>query len=283
MPSDESGLGKFPKLSDSNYGVWAMQMEAQLIRKGLFTDIVEIIVDTTTKEGDARPQEEIDKEVDKKMAGRSTTKMAEARAEMILCVEPGQLSHMRNKDPLVVWQDLKTVHRIRGFSAALSLCRKLLTMKKSNGQKMSGWIREVKAQTFEMEEAGVEVSELDTILAITMGLPSSYNHVVTTFDEIDTEQLTVDYVTTHLLNAETQQNLNPRAGSANTPDPNNLALQVTKVPTPIEQVTCYFCDAKGHYKSDCPKRKTWEASLTGQAGLVEDDDTSIIGSDDFTY
>ncbi|KAE9402091.1 hypothetical protein BT96DRAFT_816895 [Gymnopus androsaceus JB14] len=150
---------------------------------------------------------------------------------------------------------------------------------------MSGWIGEVKAQTFEMEEAGVEVSELDTILAITMGLPPSYNYVVTTFDETATEQLTVDYITTRLLNAETQQNLNanPRAGSTSTPDPNSVALQVAKVPTPIEQITCYFCDEKGHYKSDCPKRKAWESSLAGQAGLAEEDDTSVIGPDDFAY
>ncbi|KAE9388408.1 hypothetical protein BT96DRAFT_1004201 [Gymnopus androsaceus JB14] len=87
--SEDSGIEKFPKLSDSNCSVWAMQMEAQLIQKGLFTNIIEIVIDITGKDGVAWPQEEIDKEIDKKMMACSAMKMAEAHVEMILCVEPG--------------------------------------------------------------------------------------------------------------------------------------------------------------------------------------------------
>ena len=44
------------------------------------------------------------------------------------------------KDPLAVWQDLRAVYHACGFTAALTLYWKLLTMKKMKGQKMTGWI-----------------------------------------------------------------------------------------------------------------------------------------------
>jgi len=57
-------------------------MEAELIRKGLWTNVIEIVMDTEGKE-DA----DIKKEFETKLGKQSTSKMAEARAEMILRVD----------------------------------------------------------------------------------------------------------------------------------------------------------------------------------------------------
>jgi len=56
-----------------------------------------------------------------------------------------------------------------------------------------------------MEEVGILVSDQDKILALTMGLPASYNAVIVNFDSTPTDQLTLDNVIAHLLNEETQQ------------------------------------------------------------------------------
>jgi len=72
-------------------------MEAKLICKGLWTNVIEIIMDTEGKE-DA----DIKKEFETKLEKRSASKMAKARAEMILRVDNGQLSYMRSKDPLEI-------------------------------------------------------------------------------------------------------------------------------------------------------------------------------------
>ncbi|KAJ7050373.1 hypothetical protein C8F01DRAFT_934667, partial [Mycena amicta] len=79
-------------------------------------------------------------EIQKKRAARTEKKMAQARAEMIMRVEPGQLAHMRSKDPLDVWQDLHIVHRARSFAAALAQRKKFLAMKMGRGQSMTSWI-----------------------------------------------------------------------------------------------------------------------------------------------
>jgi hypothetical protein len=44
----------------------------------------------------------------------------------------------------------------------------------------------------------------------------------------------------------------------------------------ILEVLCFFCDAKGHYKSDCPEWKAWEKSklkkTSTAAGVWESSD-----------
>ncbi|KAE9401715.1 hypothetical protein BT96DRAFT_758723, partial [Gymnopus androsaceus JB14] len=67
-------------------------------------------------------------------------KMAQACSKMILCVEPGQLSHMTFKDPMEIWEKLKNVHRGRGFAMSLALKQKFLTSKKGRNQTMQAWI-----------------------------------------------------------------------------------------------------------------------------------------------
>lgn len=270
--SDEPSRASFPKLNDSNYGTWSIMMEAYLTSKDLFTDIVEISVDTETSDGEPRPQSEVSAELEKKMAKRLKTKMAQARSEMILRVEPGQLAHMRSKDPLEVWQDLQTVHRARGFAASLALRKKFLTMKMSKNQSMTSWIGEVKEQAFNMTEAGMEVSEQDQILAITGGLPSSYSATISTLDSTPPSTLTLDYLISQLLSAETQNGSRPSAGARPSPFPTDEALAVQPV------LRCYICDETGHIKRNCSyrsalelmKKKAGEANLV--IGLDEDSD-----------
>jgi hypothetical protein len=56
-----------------------------------------------------------------------------------------------------------------------------------------------------MEEAQIIVMDQDWILALMMGLPTSYDAVIINFDSTPADQLTLDHVITHLLNEETQQ------------------------------------------------------------------------------
>ncbi|KAI0038685.1 hypothetical protein FA95DRAFT_1469218, partial [Auriscalpium vulgare] len=79
-------------------------------------------------------------ELEKALAKRSASKMAEARSEMILRVEGSQLAHMRSRDPRQVWDSLRMVHRARGFATSLALRRSFLTARKKTTQRMVAWI-----------------------------------------------------------------------------------------------------------------------------------------------
>jgi hypothetical protein len=113
--SSETTVVRFAKLDDSNYPEWSVMMEAELVRRGLWS-VVMIEVD-----GSGKDVSMIEAELKAKKSKQDEGKMAEARAEMILRVEGGQLSHMRSRDPLEIWQDLRRVHRARGFATSLAL------------------------------------------------------------------------------------------------------------------------------------------------------------------
>ena len=246
--SETTSLGSISmkRLNDSNYPEWAIRMEAILVRESLWS-----LVKPTAEEKDKRTQE----------------KMARARAEMILRVEDNQLVHMISPDPIQIWLTLERVHQAAGFATSLSLRRKFLTAKKSDSQTMQAWIGQIQGLAFRMEHAKIAVTDQDKILAITMGLPPSFDNVIINFDSMSPETLTLDLVISRLLNEEVRQITT--APSVKEDDQIKMELDeamAVSCSKPISEVLCFFCDKKGHYKSDCPERKAWEKSKkTGTA------------------
>jgi hypothetical protein len=272
MTDDSSA--RFPKLNDTNYAQWSIMMEAELTRKGLWTNIVEVVV-----EKDGKTEEEVQKDYMAKLVKRSASKMAEARSEMILRVDGGQLPHMISRDPLEVWSNLRTVHRARGFATSLALHRKFLTLRKTLKMTMQAWIGEIRGQAFAMKLAEIEVSDQMVILALTLGLPPSYDNVIINFDSTDPIQLTLENVIVRLLNEETRQS-SRRTQAVDTPRPDFDNAAMAAVPIPRGKIACFFCDQVGHYKSECPEKAKWDTfklttTSTGEANAVfavDDDD-----------
>ena len=75
-----------------------------MIEKGLWEHVF-IELDTSGK-----TKEEIENEWVKVVAKRSTKKMSEVRARMIMRVKMSQLVHMCEWDPMVIWQKLTVTH-----------------------------------------------------------------------------------------------------------------------------------------------------------------------------
>lgn len=274
MVDSSTSSTQFPKLNDTNYATWAMMMEAELVRKKLW-----LVVDVQVDGSDTKNEEELKTEMEKKLAKRSATTMAEARAEMILRVEGGQLSHMLARDPRDVWMTLESVHRARGFATSLSLKRRFLTAKKGAKQTMQSWIGDVRAQQFELGHVGVTVTEQDMILALTMGLPSSYDGLIIVFDSTPSAELTLETVISRLINEETRQSSLGTIRTERTIRPKDVADEAMAVTSKRHvdpaDVTCFFCDKKGHFKSNCEEKKAWEERKNGKdtaAVVLEDDD-----------
>ncbi|OJA19110.1 hypothetical protein AZE42_09229, partial [Rhizopogon vesiculosus] len=161
MPSDNS----FPKLKEDNYYEWRMLMEAILVRKGLIE-----YVNGMKKMPPGSPNT--------KAVLAFSRKQAEARAEIVLQVETSQLSHVRDPDPAVIWYNLETVHRARGFATRLMLRRKFHMLKKADDVSMQAWIAQVRRVAFQLQEIDVDISDEDLILVLTLGLPSSYGNFI---------------------------------------------------------------------------------------------------------
>lgn len=132
-----------------------------------------------------------------------------------------------------------------------------------------------------MEHGGIEVTAQDQVLALTMGLPPSYDAVIINFDATPPEQLTVNHVITRLLNEETRQISSPDAPTPSD-NPADEALAVTAARRNSADVLCFFCDKKGHFKSDCPEKSAWEAAkrkkrIGAAAAVFEEDDSDFEG------
>jgi hypothetical protein len=278
----DSDRYSFARLGNKNYANdWDLRMEAILVRKGLW-GVVQVVVSDTNSDGTEKTVEEMDMELRTLIATRDAAKMAEARAELVLRVEPGQLAHMTSRDPMIIWQDLQRVHRAAGFATSLALRRQFLTAKKLDSETMEDWIGRVQSMVLRMEYTGIVVTDQDKILAFTMGLPATYEAVVINFDATSPNALTVEHVISRLLNEETRQQSNTAVDipSPANPDhdPNNVAFAARRI-SALSQ-TCYFCDKKGHFKSDCPERLRWEESKkksTDTAAIAECDSDEYDG------
>jgi hypothetical protein len=287
MATSESTV-RFARLNNTNYPEWCLRMEAVLVRAGLW-NMIKPTVDTLASDGKEKDASTIAAEFEAALKARTKSKMNDARAEIILRLEDGQLSHcLRSDDPRTIWLILESVHRAAGFATSLALRRKFLTLKKGS-ETMQAWIGKIQALGFQLEQAGIAVSDQDKILALTMGLPPSYDAVIINFDSTPTDQLTLNHVISRLLNEEVRQ----ISGDPNAEHPGEAqdeAMAVTQrgvrraAGRLNSKVTCFFCDKKGHYKSDCPERLAWEKAKgknteTAAAVFSSNDDEDSSDSD----
>ena len=111
---------------------------------------------------------------------------------------------------------------------------------------MQAWIGQIQGLAFHMEHAKIAVTNQDKILAITMGLPPSFDNVIINFDSMSPETLTFDLIITHLLNEEVQQiTATPLVkGDDQIKMELDEAMAVSHAKAILE-VLCLFCDAKG--------------------------------------
>ncbi|KAK0196686.1 hypothetical protein F5146DRAFT_918154 [Armillaria mellea] len=144
---------------------------------------------------------------------------------------------------------------------------------------MESWVGQIRRMAKVMELAGIDVSDQDLILALTMGLPPSYKNVIINFDATPPDQLTLSNVIVRLLNEETcQASLAPGHSEMGKEDED---LDVAAAAFHIQDFICFFCDKPGHVKADCEERAKWRRSKKGKtaaadfAGLAIESDSDV--------
>ena len=264
---------KFSRLNDSNYVPWSLRMEAELVRKDLWEWANgEYGMPDEKEENDGTDGEPVVTKTQAKdrMKERASAKKkwAEARAEIILRVEDSQLSHVTSADPSVIWNQLKLVHRARGFATRISIKRKFFMARKESNESMSAWISCIRGIANHLNEIGAKVDNEEIILALTMGLPPHYNNLIIALDS--STELEIDTVITRLLNEEIRQEAIPGGEGSQGSYPREVALAAAvRDRSAKSHITCFRCGRKGHYRSECPRA----ADEKGSDGRSESEKT----------
>ncbi|KAI5117551.1 hypothetical protein M0805_004751 [Coniferiporia weirii] len=183
---------------------------------------------------------------------------------------------MRDCDPLVIWETLAKVHRARGLATRLALRRKLLSSMKE-GESMQSWVGRVKSVVWDLEEIGVKVDDEDIILALTMGLDSSYDSFVISLDSTPSSGLTLKFVINRLLNEDARWGGRDEAIKAE----NTVFLTWTAAAGTggAQSHSCWCCGKVGHIRAFCtekPMKRAEDSQQEESAHLVKAADCYIF-------
>ena len=267
MPAES----KFDNLTDGTFVEWKIYMEALLTRKQLLP-----VVDGTERhpggnEGTKKVRE-------------FYRKQAEARAEIILHVSPSQLVHCSDPDPYIIWTNLLNIHLPRGRSTVLTLRRRFHRLRLEKTETISSYISRLRHVAFLLEQAAFTVTDDDMILALTAGLPHSYDNFLVSLDTLPDSEYTLTIIISRLNNEYQRQHMyfsTPRVQPTLPISDQNEALAVVASPSSpmssrLIHITCFLCGNKGHYQANCPTRSITPSISTsiksqGHAALAEED------------
>ncbi|KAG1836990.1 hypothetical protein DFJ58DRAFT_608425, partial [Suillus subalutaceus] len=86
------------------------------------------------------------------------------------------------------------------------------------------------------------------ILILTLGLPPSYENFIVSLNATTSSELMLDHVITQLMNEEACQS---QGTNPTTPCDTAMLSHTHCCHVPLENITCFNCEEKGHYQLHC--------------------------------
>jgi len=164
-------------------------------------------------------------------------------------------------------------HEKSNANSLVRLIKRLMSMKLDEGADLEVHIAHIAEAFQQLHDIGKELKTDDWHVAVLLGsLPESFSTLVTALESRETE------LTTAVVEQRLLDEWKKRKDKASNEADGTMALRVsTNVSTKDKQnIVCYFCKEKGHYKPKCPKFKKYlkdkkEKGSTNkqQANLVE--------------
>lgn len=214
------------KLDGSNYMQWKFKVKLFLIHKGCW-DAIE------PREGVTSTTENIQK----------------ALAIIGLSVKDDQIVHIQDcTTALEAWNNLSTVYQDTGTASKIVLQDQLMSTKMSVGTSVQEHISKLRSYVSQLAAVNVTISDEQYTIILLRSLPSDYDQLVVTLENID--KLSIGDVHARLIREEARKS-NDAKGLETT------ALQARKPEwrNSTRNNNCFYCNKPGHRIKDCRKRK----------------------------
>lgn len=217
------------KLNSNNYFNWRYKMQMFLIKKGVWNVIKDDIPDDITENWTKDDQE--------------------AHSIIALSIEDDQIQHIRNcLCAKGAWGNLKEFYEKDSPNSRVSILRKLMTKR----------LDDVEMDVNEMNELFQKLLALgeefkpEFILSATLigSLPESYNGLAAILESRN-EELTSTLVCSMIIDEYKRRKERKETNY-------DSVLKVGSSSRRFkDEMVCFFCDKKGHYKQNCEEYKEW--------------------------
>lgn len=141
-----------------------------------------------------------------------------------------------------LWQQFEQTYRAKSIARQFQLRQQLMTLRMAREEPVTKFIERAKALSSDLTATSHDMKETEVCWATLMGLPKSMKTILMA----KAEELSISGIFPELLQAEQQ--------SAHEEElvPIYAALNARK---PYKGRVCYYCNASGHVKAQCRKRR----------------------------
>ena len=272
MSSSDSGVPNIEKLSNDNYGIWVMKMEAVLKLKGVWPAMLDdfSLADAATAAKN--------KEMDDK-----------ARSLIVLGVSDHHLSMLAGcTTARACWDALNTVYRAKTVARRQQLRRDMNRLQKDPRDTIVVYVDKSRRLWQELVATGLDMKESELVWSLLAGLPSEFDTMVEIIEgKYKSDEISLSEVLPQLLQVEQRhaqkeqtntQALFTRSGgnggnggnartgnnwrSGNGGNSGNFRGGASGI------ITCYFCGKEGHVQADCAEYKMARDRLRRPTALM---------------
>ena len=154
------------------------------------------------------------------------------------------------EQPKDAWDDLCNHFERSTLANKLMLKKEYLRMEMKENISIKAHLKKMKELTDKLAAIGAPISDEDQVVTLLGSPPSDYSTLVTALEAL-ADDLTLGYVQQALIHEERKKNERYKlSDTVTTGDQKALIGRQTR------QLRCYGCGEIGHYRRECPKRKT---------------------------
>ena len=154
-----------------------------------------------------------------------------------------------------IWKRLHSTYESKGAVSQILIRKQLATIKKRHDVPMRQHLDNVAKLVADLRLSGAEVSDIDFIVYIFMSLPVEFENVKVALENQPTSNLTVDFVSQRLIDAEALINSNNSKTRTDSRFVKTSADNAAFVSAQKELV-CFHCKKKGHISKYCRNKLT---------------------------